>query len=175
MVTFVDGLQTDTYLGKYHEALSRLEELLQEGGRPQGRAYRALVVGAGLAPHDTFALFENSLPAEYRGAASALYSFEPFEVAAILQRCCAEYEIVVFDALETVLEKVRAQKTLPVDDFTDNHNGLRRYVLQLASTAPSASDPQLLAAINSCAEARTITSTGQLCFPFWTPRGFCST
>ncbi|MBI2575113.1 hypothetical protein HYV82_04485 [Candidatus Woesearchaeota archaeon] len=159
MDTLFDGVGAQTYFGRHYETLSLLEVLLQERKRPEGVAYRALVIGAGLAPHKTFSILGASLPADYRGEASALYSFEPFEVAALLHRLGTGYEVVVYDKRPDVLESVMAQRQMPVDDFFGSINkNLMGYIRQLAGTVPSSPDKGLLEAINSAAAAGNLAN-----------------
>ncbi|GEM_PF-3603484 len=158
MAAFLNGYETYTSLGRHSEAFSRLEELLQERTRPEGVAYRALVIGAGLAPHNTFSTLETLLPAEYRGTASALYSFEPFEVTALLQRLGASYEVVIYDKAPEVLERVMAQRQMPIDDFYGYDKAGRDYIMRLAGSAQSSPDNGLLAVVNSAMAAGNVTN-----------------
>ncbi|MBI2142421.1 hypothetical protein HYU15_02960 [Candidatus Woesearchaeota archaeon] len=172
MAAFVNGYETYTILGRHGEAFSRLEALLQESVVTEGAAYRALVIGTGLYTHATFKILEALLPVEYRGAASALYSFEPFEVAAMLKRLGASYEVVVYDKMPSVLERVMKQEQMPLDDFCfpRSQAGLE-YIMQLAGSARSDPDNRLLEAINLAAAAGNLVNRATM-FAFLDTREF---
>lgn len=136
-----DDFMTETWLARRFKPFSKLEELLQKHRRPD-HTYRALVIGAGLDTSKELRTIYLQLPAELKDLAFSRFSFEPFEVAAIMERLGVDYEVVVLDHSATVLASVAAQQRIPVGFFYDDtYRGARgeksEYIKRLATTFPA--------------------------------------
>lgn len=133
-----DDMMTETWLARRFKPFLRLEDLLQQHRHPAPYKYRGLVIGAGLDTSTELRLVRLNLRKELQELADSRFSFEPFEVAALLERLCTDYEVVVYDCSQTVLDRVKSQQHLPVGFLCDVKGGEQdEYIKRLAGTFPT--------------------------------------
>ncbi|MBI2141484.1 hypothetical protein HYU16_03605 [Candidatus Woesearchaeota archaeon] len=129
----LDTHGTKTHFARHARAFLALEEILSA---QRGSEYGALVVGAGLNLPFATKYFDGN----YEGFGDVLQTFEPFEVALLMQRAGLEWRLTVIDSNEQVCDAVASQQNLILhsDDNdsvsqTEWHN---RYLARLIETNP---------------------------------------
>lgn len=145
---------TQTHFGRHYRKLNCLEEALKEASFHQ---HSALVIGAGLHT-PLFLLNLEDTPLENDPNLQKPYSWEPVELAAVLERLGKPYNITVVDSSQEVCEALAQQQSIVIDDCSaPNDAGFADYAMRfLATFGIMSADKEKMEAINNAIPIRHV-------------------